>query len=287
MKSRTLSALVAVSLAAGLSSGALAADLKLPRPSPKAEVIQTVGITDFRITYSRPGVKGRTIWGELVPYDKVWRTGANEATTFTASTDVKIAGQPLPAGSYSLHTIPTAGAWTIIFNKASDLWGSYAYNDSLDVLRVQVTPVAHEATEWMTFSFPEIGVETATLALDWDKLRVAIPIQVETVTTALASVRAAMASVAADDATTPFRAADFAFNNNVALEDAMVWVDQAIAIKPSWLNLRLKANMLAKQGKTKEAIAAMEQAIEVGKNCAPPEEIAKLETTVKEWKSQL
>lgn len=287
MKRQTLSALLALSVMAGLGSGALAADLRLPRPSPKAEVIQTVGITDFRVTYSRPGVKGRTIWGELVPYDKVWRTGANEATTFTVSTDVKIGGQPLPAGSYSLHTIPTAGAWTVIFNKASDLWGSYAYNDSLDVLRVQVTPVAHEATEWMTFSFPEIGVESATLALDWDKLRLPIPIQVETVATALASVRAAMAGVAADDATTPFRAADFAFNNNVAMEDAMVWVDQAIAVKPSWLNLRLKANMLAKQGQTKEAIAVMERAIEVGRKDAPAEEVAKLETTVKEWKSKL
>ncbi|MCI0453179.1 MAG: DUF2911 domain-containing protein, partial [Candidatus Latescibacteria bacterium] len=109
-----LSALVAAALLADASS---AADLELPRPSQKAQVMQTVGLTDVTITYSRPGVKGRVIWGGLVPYDKVWRTGANEATAITFSTDVKVNGQPLAAGTYSFHTIPTRGDWTLIFNK--------------------------------------------------------------------------------------------------------------------------------------------------------------------------
>ena len=114
--------------------------LKLPRPSPKATVVQTVGLTDVTITYSRPGVKGRTIWGDLVPYDKVWRTGANEATTFQVSQDVKINGQALPAGTYSLHTIPGKTQWTVIFNKTADQWGSYDYDQTKDALRIQVTP---------------------------------------------------------------------------------------------------------------------------------------------------
>jgi len=274
-------------LVAGLASVAAAQDLKLPRPSQKGDVFQTVGLTDVKIAYSRPGVKGRTIWGGLVPYDKVWRTGANEATTISFTTDVKVKGQALPAGTYSLHTIPTPTDWTIIFNKAADQWGSYSYNDSMDALRIQVTPQAHEMTEWMTFSFPQISVESATIALDWEKLRVPIDIQVETVQTALAGARTAMASLKADDSRTAFRAASFAFDNNVAMEEAMVWIDKSLSIKEDWLNLRLKANMMAKQGNMKEAVAFGEKAIAAAKKDAPPEEVTKLETSVGEWKGKL
>ncbi|MDM7914857.1 MAG: DUF2911 domain-containing protein [Candidatus Eisenbacteria bacterium] len=116
-------ALPAALTAVALAGASFAAELKLPRPSPKAQVMQTVGLTDVTITYSRPGVKGRVIWGELVPYDKVWRTGANEATTIAFSSDVKVDGHPLKAGTYSLHTIPTKGDWTVIFNSKAEQWG--------------------------------------------------------------------------------------------------------------------------------------------------------------------
>jgi len=157
--------------AALLADASHAADLKLPRPSQKAQVMQTVGLTDVTINYSRPGVKGRTIWGELVPYDKVWRTGANEATAITFSTDVKVNGQPLAAGTYSLHTIPTKNDWTVIFNKKADQWGSYSYDQKEDALRIQVKTQPHEMTEWMEFSLPNIAVDNATVALDWETLR--------------------------------------------------------------------------------------------------------------------
>src|SRR5512134_3901794 len=255
-------ALLALALFANASG---AADLKLPRPSQKAQVMQTVGLTDVTITYSRPGVKGREIWGGLVPYDKVWRTGANEATSITFSTDVKVNGQPLPAGTYSLHTIPTKDMWTVIFNKKADQWGSYSYSESDDALRVQVKPQPHEFTEWMQFSLPDIAVEKATVALDWEKLRVPFEIQVNTVEYALANARAAMAAVAPDDHQTPFRSASFAFQNNVALDEARQWIDKSISIKETWLNLRLKADMLAKEGKAAEAIGFAERAIEKGK----------------------
>src|SRR6187431_3228823 len=120
MRSPRFPFLVAIVAAASLADASSAADLKLPRTSQKAQVMQTVGLTDVTITYSRPGVKGRTIWGDLVPYDKVWRTGANEATAITFSTDVKVNGQPLAAGTYSLHTIPTKNDWTVIFNKKAE-----------------------------------------------------------------------------------------------------------------------------------------------------------------------
>lgn len=277
-----LAALVAAALLADVSA---AADLKLPRPSQGAQVMQTVGLTDVTITYSRPGVKGRVIWGGLVPYDKVWRTGANEATGITFSTDVKVNGQPLAAGTYSLHTIPTQGDWTVIFNKKADQWGSYSYDEKEDALRVKVKAQPHEFTEWMQFSIPDVTVDKATVALDWEKLRVAFEIQVETVEHALASARAAMASLKADDYQTAFRCASFAFQNNVAPDEARQWIDKSISIKETWLNLRTKADMLAKEGKTADAIQFAEKAVVVGKNDAPADEIAKIEKQIAEWKS--
>jgi hypothetical protein len=284
MRSPRLPLMAALVAAALLADASSAADLQLPRPSQKAQVMQTVGLTDVTINYSRPGVKGRVIWGGLVPYDQVWRTGANEATSITFSTDVKVNGQPLTAGTYSLHTIPTKTDWTVIFNKKADQWGSYSYDEKDDALRVQVKTQPHEMTEWMQFSLPDIAVDKATVALDWEKLRVPFEIQVETIENALKNARAAMASLAADDQQTAYRSASFAFQNNVAPDEARQWVDKSISIKETWLNLRLKADMLAKEGKTSEAIQVAEKAIAVGKTDAPAEEIAKIEKQVAEWK---
>lgn len=276
--------LLAVAFLAGASGGA---ELKLPRPSPKAQVMQTVGLTDVTITHSRPGVKGRVIWGELVPYDKVWRTGANEATSITFSTDVKVNGHSLQTGTYSLHTIPTKDEWTVIFNTKVDQWGSYAYNDSADALRIKVKPEPHEFTEWMQFSFPALAVEKATVALDWEKLRVPFEIEVNTIELALSNARAAMAALEPDDQGTAFRCASFAFQNNVAPGEAKEWVDKSISIKETWLNLRLKADMLAKEGKRAEAIGFAQRAIEKGRQDAPPDEVTKIEKQVSEWKAKM
>ncbi|RPJ43931.1 MAG: DUF2911 domain-containing protein [Candidatus Latescibacterota bacterium] len=277
-------ALLAVAFLAGGSSGA---DLKLPRPSQKAQVMQTVGLTDVTITYSRPGVKGRVIWGGLVPYDKVWRTGANEATSIAFSTDVKVNGHPLKAGTYSLHTIPTTDEWTVIFNTKADLWGSYAYNDSADALRIEVKPQPHEFTEWMQFSLPAIASEKATIALDWENLRVPFEIEVNTIEQGLANARDAMASLAPDDQATAFRCASFAFQNGVAPAEAKEWVDKSISIKETWLNLRLKADMMAKEGQLKDAIAYAERAIAKGKEDGPADEVAKIEKQVSAWKEKM
>jgi hypothetical protein len=232
-------------------------------------------------------VKERTIWGGLVPYDKVWRTGANEATIITLSTDVKVNGKPLAAGTYSVHTIPTKNEWTLIFNTKADQWGSYSYNDSADALRIQVKPQPHEFVEWMQFSIPDVTVDKATVTLDWEKLRIPFEIQVNTVDQALASARAAMGSLAADDHGTAYRSASFAFQNNVAPDEARQWVDKSIAIKETWFNLRLKADMLAKEGKAAEAVSFGERAIVAGKaSNAPVDELAKIEKQIMEWKAK-
>ena len=151
------------------------------RISPKAAVEQTVGFTVIRIEYSRPGVKGRTIWGGLVPYNTVWRAGANEATKFTFSTDVKINGKTLKAGSYSFFTIPTKDKWTIIFNKVADQWGAFEYNDTEDALRVEVTPEKDNQCwqEWLAYSFTKTSDNTAVVRLEWEKLKIPFTVEVE------------------------------------------------------------------------------------------------------------
>jgi hypothetical protein len=149
------------------------------RISPKAEVKQTVGFTEVTIDYSRPGVKGRTIWGGLVPYNAVWRAGANEATKITCAEDIKINGKKLKAGSYSFFTIPTKDKWTIIFNKVADQWGAFEYNDAEDALRVEVTPETDNSCwqEWLAYTITSDN--TAVVRLEWEKLKVPFTIEVE------------------------------------------------------------------------------------------------------------
>ncbi len=150
------------------------------RISPKAAVIQTVGFTDVRIDYSRPGVKGREIWGGLVPYNKVWRAGANEATKITFSADVKINGKTLKAGSYGFFTIPTKDKWTIIFNKVADQWGAFEYNEAEDALRLEVSPEKDDGCwqEWLAYTVTKTSDNTAVVRLEWEKLKIPFTIEV-------------------------------------------------------------------------------------------------------------
>lgn len=149
------------------------------RISPKAEVMQQVGLTDIRIIYSRPGVKGRVIWGKLVPYDAVWRAGANEATKFIFSTDVYIEGKLLKKGSYSFFAIPGKNEWTLIFNKVADQWGAFEYNESQDALRIKVKPEKGNMQEWLAYTITKTSDTSAIIRLEWEKLRVPFKIEVK------------------------------------------------------------------------------------------------------------
>ncbi|MCU0365541.1 MAG: DUF2911 domain-containing protein [Ignavibacteriaceae bacterium] len=150
------------------------------RISPKAIVEQTVGYTEVKIEYSRPGVKGRTIWGNLVPFNAVWRAGANEATKITFSTDVKIDGKKLRAGSYSFFAIPTTKTWTLIFNKVSDQWGAFEYNDVEDALRIEVTPMQNNCwQEWLAYTINKSSDKKAVVMLEWEKIKVPFNVEVE------------------------------------------------------------------------------------------------------------
>ena len=243
-----------------LATTASAQQLNLPRVSPKGSVMQTVGTTDITITYNRPGVKGRTIWGALVPWDQVWRTGANEATQFVVSDDVLVNGQKLAKGSYSLHTIPGRDQWTVIFNKTANQWGSYSYDQAQDALRVTAKPEKAEFREWLTFEIPEMTTDTAKVVIRWEN--VAVPFTVDTQATQK-SLDAAAKAIAAMDTNrwmTPYRAADFAFTAN-RMDEAQKWLDMSLKEQETLPNLWLKARMLHAQGRKADALRTAEQAI--------------------------
>jgi hypothetical protein len=242
---------------------------------------QTVGLTDVTIDYSRPGVKGRAVWGTLVPYGKVWRTGANEATQISFSDDVTINGKPLPKGTYSLHTIPGPTEWTLIFNKVAKQWGSFNYKESEDALRVTATPHAAPMTEWLEFDVPQLGADSATFEIRWEKL--AVPFTVGTNTTArtLAAATAAVDAAKADDWQTPLRAASFAFQSGNSA-DATAWVSKSIAAKQNGQNLYLRAQIEAKSGDKAAAIKSAEAALALaGDNKEFAQEIR---DSISEWK---
>ena len=161
-----------------ISSQSYAQNDKKVRISPKASILQTVGFTEVGIDYNRPGVKERVIWGGLVPYNKVWRAGANEATKFTFSTDVKINGKTLKAGSYSFFAIPTDEKWTLIFNKVADQWGAFEYNEAEDALRFDVTPEEGSMQEWLAYTITKTSKNSAVVKLEWEKLKVPFTIEV-------------------------------------------------------------------------------------------------------------
>jgi hypothetical protein len=277
-------AAVTVILATALGQVGARADLALPRPSPNASVSQTVGVTNLALTYSRPGVKGRVIWGGLVPYDSTWRTGANDPTSLTTSDEITVAGQKLPAGKYSLVTIPRRGEWTVIFSGQKDLTGTTNYDPKQDVLRVTATPdTTQPHQEWMWLGLDDLTPNSCNLVLRWQRLRLAVPIGVDVNTTVLAGARREIAAAKADDWRTPYRAAGWCFDNNVALDEGAGWLEKSLAIQKGYANLSLKAKWLAKDGKQPEAVATAKQAIEAGKASEEKVDTSATEKLLAEW----
>jgi hypothetical protein len=239
-------------------------------------------------------VKGRKIWGDplpsqtsakgeatlddqnerpkdavIVPYGHIWRTGANEATMFVITDDVLINGQKLPAGTYSLHTIPTKDEWTIVFNGTSNQWGSFDYNPAKDTLRVKVKPQwVNDNQEWLEYSFDPVTDNSAQVNIRWEKISVPFTVEVPDVAAVtLTKLQSAVGAAKPDDWRTPLQAASYALNNKNAADDAqgMAWLEQSIKVKPTFQNLASKANALYAAGKKDEALVVAEQALQQGK----------------------
>jgi len=246
----------------------------LPQPSPSTHLEQRVGLTDITLDYSRPSVNGRVIFGDLVPFGSHWRAGANQNTKVTFSKPVTIAGTDVAAGTYSLSMIPNKGTWTVILNTKTDMWGVDGYSQEQDVLRVEVTPQAIAPVETMRMSLENITVSNAEIVLDWSDVRIALPVELNTMELATANIDAAIA--AEPENWRVYRnAANFYNQNNIELATALTCMEKSIALNPdSWYSYYLYAQVLAKNDRKKEAKKAASKALEMGraesaKNNAP------------------
>ena len=243
---------------------------------------QTVGVTDVVITYGRPSVRGRTIYGDLVPYGEVWRAGANEATTITFEDDVMIEGEALSAGTYALFTIPTEDTWTVIFNENAEQWGAYGYDETQDALRVTVDPEAAPAQEMLTFTFEDVTDTTATAVLHWDEVRVPVALQVDTDAVILSNAQGEIPG--AGSWQVPLQYASYALQNEVYLEEALDWADTALSKEENFYTLAVKARLLAATGAYDEAVSVAERAITEGEAAEnPPNGLDELKASVEEW----
>ncbi|MFQ5708137.1 MAG: DUF2911 domain-containing protein [bacterium] len=249
--------------------------LDLPRVSPHAVVTQRIGLTDVTIDYHRPGVKGREIWGKLVPYGLVpgtpfgsgnpypWRAGANENTTITFTDDVTIEGQKLAAGIYGLFLIPTESDWTIIFSNNHSAWGSFFYDEKQDALRVTVTPQKAPHEEWLRYGFDDLTDHSAVAYLRWEQLKVPFKIEVDTHTVVLNSMRNQLTSLPAFSWQGWYQAANYCLRNDINYEEALTWIDRSIGQEKNFNNLQVKSRLLAKIDKAQEADQTMKMAVEI------------------------
>jgi hypothetical protein len=268
---------LACSLIAALAGTASAADVEFPAPSPAATVKQKVGLTDVEVVYSRPGVKDRKIFGAMIPYGEVWRTGANAATRVSFSTDVTLGGAKLAAGTYELFTIPGKTEWTIIVQKLPEKasWGAYAYKPGNDTARVKTKAMKTGApVESFTIGFDDLHDTGATMFLEWERTRVPVKLEVDTVGMLTPKIHEAIA--AGGDKTWNFYygAASLLFNNGGDSEQALKWVDESIKLRAGYPGtLLLKTRILVKLGRKDEAKAAAAQTVESGLKLEGPDSV--------------
>jgi len=230
------------------------AQLKTPAPSPSQTIKQDFGLSSIELSYSRPGIKGRKIFGDIVPFGKVWRTGANSATTLTFGDEVTIGGTKIPAGKYGLLTIPDKKSWTLIITKQTDVTSPAAYKPEMDVVRV-VSDVSKmkSAAETFTMQFANLKSASCELYIMWDKSTVVLPITTEVDSKIMANIEQAMKG----DKPPYFQAAMYYMENGKDLNQSLAWFNKAVEAQPNafWIQHQW-ANCLAKLGKVSEAKTA-------------------------------
>lgn len=255
--------------------------VQTPAPSPSSSLEQTVGLTDITIEYSRPGVKDREIFGGLVPYDEVWRTGANAATTIEFSEDVKIKGNKLEAGKYSLYTIPGENEWSIIFNKNWKQWGAMQYENGEDALRVSAKPMEiTPEVESFTIDINDIRNDRAAIYLKWDNTAIKIPFTVPTDEEVMANIKDAMDGPSAGEY---YAAASYYYEEGKDLKQALNWINKTIEEEPRYYILHKKALIQAELGMKEEAIKTAKKSMEMAKKGDSDHYIMLNKDLLKEW----
>lgn len=276
-------------IAAGLLLISLTAEaqVKTPQASPKSEITQTVGLTEVSIDYSRPSAKGRIVFGDLVPFGKLWRTGANANTIVTFSEDVKIGGKDLPKGSYGLYTIPKVDSWDVIFYKDINNWGLPAeWNENKVVLRTSVKPEnLNRNVETLTVAVNNISNDSGSLEISWEKTIVAVKFDVPTQKTAIASIESTLSGPSADDY---FASAQYFYQSNGDLNKALTWVNSAIeksSVKgetPFWY-LRQKSLIQSKLGDKKGAIDTAKLSLAAAEKASNADYVKMNKDSIAEW----
>ncbi|XVJ65591.1 MAG: DUF2911 domain-containing protein [Lacibacter sp.] len=272
-------------LAACFLSAALFTDaqqLRTPQPSTTTLVKQDFGLGTIELSYSRPNMKGRKIFGDLVPFDKVWRTGANQATTLTFSDEVTIGGVAIKPGKYGLLSIPGQTEWTIIITKQTDVTSPAAYKQEMDVVRVKVKPMDLPwSFETFGMSFENIKDNSCELMIGWDKTVVALPITTDVDSKVMKQIEGVMKN----DSRPYFNAAVYYLENGKDLNQAVAWFDKAIEQNPKafWVYYQ-KARTLAKLGKKSEAMAVSQKSMELAREAKNDDYVALNEKLQKDLK---
>jgi hypothetical protein len=244
---------------------------------------QTIGLTEISVEYSSPGVKGRKIWGGLLPYGEIWRAGANAATKVTFSKDVTVAGTPVAAGSYAFLAIPGEREWTLILSKDFNATNSATYKKEMDVARAQVQPKSIPNRERLAYLVSDFNEDAASLDLEWEKVRVSLPIKVDTEKQALANIKNVT-----DNGWVPYNsAARYMLETKKDYDAGLKLVDTSIALKEDWFNDWTKAQLLEAKGRHKEAYTYAEKARQLGEK-TPDRFFAAndVKKAVAEWKGK-
>jgi tetratricopeptide (TPR) repeat protein len=237
--------------------------LELPLQSQEAKISQTIGITDITINYHRPLVNDRKVWGDLVPYGKVWRAGANINTTITFSDPVQIEGKALDKGTYGLHMIPNADEWTIIFSKNSTSWGAFTYDEKEDALRVTVKPKAAELHNALTYDFDQLQPDSAVVELEWEKVAVPFKVSVDVHDLVQASLKKQLRNLSQYTWISWDEAATYLLTEKIALDDALIYANKSIENEDRTDNELTKSKVLTALNRKDEAAAAQKKALEL------------------------
>jgi hypothetical protein len=237
--------------------------LDTPQASPAASVSQRIGLTDITVTYHRPAVNKREIWGKLVPYGETWRAGANENTTIELSTPATVGGKPVPAGTYGLHTLPGQNDWSVMLSSTNTAWGSFSYDEKEDVVRFQVQPKPADMEERLEYRFENPTDDSVDLVLQWEKLAVSIPIKIDLNATVTASLQKQLRGLGRFGWQAWNQAAQWELQHNGDMGQALKWADQSITTQKTFANLRTKAAILEKQGDTAQAEALRADALKI------------------------
>ncbi|HEX4441683.1 MAG TPA: DUF2911 domain-containing protein [Thermoanaerobaculia bacterium] len=237
--------------------------LDMPQASPAASVSQRIGLTDITVTYHRPAVNKREIWGKLVPYGETWRAGANENTTIQLSTPATVGGKPVPAGTYGLHTLPGQNDWSVMLSSTNTAWGSFSYDEKEDVVRFQVQPKPVDMEERLEYRFENPTDDSVDLVLQWEKLAVTIPIKIDLNATVTASLQKQLRGLGRFGWQAWNQAAQWELQHNGDMGQALKWADQSITTQKTFANMRTKAAILEKQGDTAQAEALRADALKI------------------------